>query len=222
MFIDFREKMNECTSKMSDISLLRGQTIEVDKEAKNRNEFFKLFDSFCIIVNSIRILNKFNDYHIPQDYLNLLKEVWNLISDNYINEKAQKISSIKNMISKLDSSLESNWKAYITARDSEILDMLDIFSQVCNNKREISEITSSIRNMNSWPIDEAVYQKYENRRLLGEKKINEIHFDAEIEDFLRKVKNQKASLLDLKPEILNWIKENNFDKNIMLSIKITQ
>jgi uncharacterized iron-regulated protein len=76
--------------------------------------------------------------------------------------------------------------------------------------------------MNSWPINEALYLKYVNRRLLGEKKINEIHFDAEIEDFLRKVKNQKASLLDLTPEILDWIKENNFDKNIMLSIKISQ
>ena len=126
------------------------------------------------------------------------------------------------MITKLNYNLQLEWKNYISSHDAEILDMLDIFSQVCNNKREINEITNSIRSMNSWPLSEVVFNKYENRRTLGEKKISEIHFDKEIEEFLRKVKNQKASLIDLTPEILKWIKENDFDKNIMLSIKFTQ
>ena len=52
--------------------------------------------------------------------------------------------------------------------------------------------------------------------------MREMQVGAGGEEFGRKVKNQKGSLLDLKPEILNWIKENNFDKNIMLSSKITQ
>lgn len=222
MFDDFRKRMNNCSSKMSEISLLRGHTVEVDNEAKNRTEFFEQIDTFFSIINSIHIAKNFHDCSMITQNLESLKEIWTIILEIYSSERVSKNNNLKKMITKLNYNLQLEWENYISSHDAEILDMLDIFSQVCNNKREINEITNSIRSMNSWPLSEVVFNKYENRRTLGEKKISEIHFDKEIEEFLRKVKNQKASLIDLTPEILKWIKENDFDKNIMLSIKFTQ
>ena len=46
-----------------------------------------------------------------------------------------------------------------------------------------------------------------------------MEFDSEIADFLRKVKDRNASLLDLTDSIIDWIRKENLSSNIMLSIK---
>ena len=46
-----------------------------------------------------------------------------------------------------------------------------------------------------------------------------MEFDTEIVDFLRKVKDRSASLLDLTDPIIAWIRKENLSSNIMLSIK---
>ena len=48
----------------------------------------------------------------------------------------------------------------------------------------------------------------------------DVHFDAEIEKFLKKVSDKEATLLDLNDTILQWIKEEKLEKSIALSIKL--
>ena len=46
-----------------------------------------------------------------------------------------------------------------------------------------------------------------------------MEFDDEISEFLKKVKNKEATLLDLSDPIMAWIRKEGLSGNIILSIK---
>ena len=64
------------------------------------------------------------------------------------------------------------------------------------------------------------YQTYLVGKQEAEKMLVDVHFDAEIEKFLKKVSDKEATLLDLNDTILQWIKEEKLEKSIALSIKL--
>ena len=217
---DFRKKMNDCSAKMKDISLLRGQSNEVDADARNRNTFFDSFNKFTSLMCSFYLTKNFPEFKISDELHNNLKYCWNSINEIFKTEKVNNPVTFRNMVNKSCEDTEKEWKDFVSSLDVEVLDMLEIFSQVCNNKREILDIINGIKSLNTWPLNENIILKYTNRKKQGEKKISDIHFDSEIEDFLRKVKDKRANLLDLTPTILEWIKDNDLGKNISLGIKM--
>ena len=220
MMDNFRTKLLSCTDRMKDISLMRGQSSEVDAEAKNRNTFFDSLTRFITIMNSLHCTKCFNDFSLTAESKELMKKCWENISNTFETEKITNPVTFRNDVNKLEGLIGDLWKCYISGKDLEMLDMLEIFAQVCNNKKEIQDIVVSIRGLNTWPINDSLVQRYNNRIKQGKKKIEENHFDHEIEVFLRKVKEKQASLLDLNPTILKWIQDNDLGKNISLSIRM--
>ena len=55
----------------------------------------------------------------------------------------------------------------------------------------------------------------------AEELLKEMRFDDEIKDFLIKVRDKKATLIDITPSILEWIHAENIADKVSLSIKNT-
>ena len=49
--------------------------------------------------------------------------------------------------------------------------------------------------------------------------LSKMEFDDDVANFLKKVKDKEASLLDLSDTIIAWIRKENLLGNIILSIK---
>ena len=67
------------------------------------------------------------------------------------------------------------------------------------------------------------YQEMINDYLLEkqktEKLLKEMHFDDDIKEFLKKVTSRTATIADLTPQILDWIRFEDISYKIALTIK---
>ena len=216
---NFRKTMNDYSTKMNNIYLMRGENFAQEEDLKNKNTFFEAFDRFIEISDSIYIIKKFNNFSIEDKSKDYFNKCLNIINKNFENQVINNALSLKKYIELLNKNLELEWRRYCCSIDVDFIDALEIFVQVSNNKREILDTINGIKGINTWPLNKGIITRYYKSKEKGEKAIADVHFDEEIEEFLRKIKEKQANLLDLSPKILEWIKENDLGKNINLSIK---
>lgn len=66
------------------------------------------------------------------------------------------------------------------------------------------------------PISSKTIQTFLDNVEKGKQIVNGLHPDDETEKFINKVKLQRATMADLTPHILQWIKDNN----LMSTLKV--
>ena len=98
---------------------------------------------------------------------------------------------------------------------------MTVLKTVSRNQRQIQETIAAISLIKTGMLTSEKYQTYLTGKKEAEKMLIDVHFDTEIEKFLKKVADKEATLLDLNDTILKWIKEENLEKNIALSIKLS-
>lgn len=221
--INFRTKLINSKNYAEKIAINKGATAVIQEIVKNNNTFFDNFlQSWFIFVNSYLQILKFESFSLPDDIKNRIKVLGEYVKTTFNTKKVEKPISHNNELSKLSTDIEILWKNFAYSITNEVLEQLGIYSLVCNNKKHVNEIISNINSINKWPINEADYNKFTGRFEQGKKLLLNMNFTTEVEEFLKKVKDKKASLLDLTPEVLKWIKDGNLENNIMLSIKTFQ
>lgn len=221
--INFRTKLINSKNYAEKIAINKGATAVIQEIVKNNNTFFDNFlQSWFIFVNSYLQILKFESFSLPDDIKNRIKVLGEYVKTTFNTKKVEKPISHNNELSKLSTDIEILWKNFAYSITNEVLEQLGIYSLVCNNKKHVNEIISNINSINKWPINEADYNKFTVRFEQGKKLLLNMNFTTEVEEFLKKVKDKKASLLDLTPEVLKWIKDGNLENNIMLSIKTFQ
>lgn len=218
--LSLKGKLNKSNELLQKIALLKGEDREKDAQARNNNTFFNAFGEYSKLVQSYSIMKRFANFTIPvQDYEELLK-VAKLIKETFATRQVKNPIQLQRLIEKLNERFKMLWLNYSDDLTRDTLDQLRIFWQVCNNRNEVRDIINAISAIKEWPLTEDNYKKYIDNRDAAEQQIQKVHFDKEIEEFLRKMKDRRATLLDLNDKILDWIKENNLDSNIMLTIKL--
>ena len=218
--LSFRNKLNNCSSMLEKIALLKGEKIQSDEHARNNNIFFNAFNEYVKLATSCGVMKNFNAYIFSTQDLIELKKINKQIKDTF--ETKQTISPIilQNSIKRVNERLQATWNIFSDNLTKETLDQLEIFWLVCNNRKEIRDIINSIKGIKEWPLTEEKYKRYVQNIENANAQIKEVHFDEDIEVFLRKIKDRTATLLDLNDKILTWIRENNLNGNIMLAIKM--
>lgn len=217
--LSLRDKLNKSNELLQKIALLKGEDREKDAQARNNNTFFNAFGEYSRLVQSYSIMKRFADLIIPdQDYGELLR-VTKLIKETFDARQVKNPIQLQRSIEKLNERFKMIWLNYSDELTRDMLDQLRIFWQVCNNRNEVRDIINAISAIKEWPLTEGNYKKYIDNRHAAEQQIQKVHFDKEIEEFLRKMKDRKATLLDLNDKILDWIRGNNLTGNMMLSIK---
>lgn len=217
--LSLRGKLNKSNELLQKIALLKGEDRVKSDQARNNTTFFNAFNDYSRLVQSYSIMKRFADLIIPdQDYGELLRGT-KLIKETFDTHQVKNPIQLQRSIEKLNERFKMIWLNYSDELTRDMLDQLRIFWQVCNNRNEVRDIINAISAIKEWPLTESNYKKYIDNRDAAEQQIQKVHFDKEIEEFLRKMKDRKATLLDLNDKILDWIRENNLTGNIMLSIK---
>ena len=80
---NFRKNMLSCTEKMKNISLMRGQSSEVDAEARNRNTFFDSFLKFSSMMNSLHFTKCFDGFNLTDEAKELLRNCWEIMDNTF-------------------------------------------------------------------------------------------------------------------------------------------
>ena len=218
--LNFRKKLNNCIVLLQNIALLKGEEAQKSESAKNNNIFFTAFSEYTKLIRSYAIIKKFEGYTFSAQDLIDIKEITKQVREIFDTKQVYSPIQLQNSIKKLNEKLQLSWQLFSDNLTREILDQLEIFWLVCNNRKEIRDIINAIKAIKEWPVLDINYNKYCENLSKAHEQIQEIHFDDEIENFLRKIKDKTATLLDLDDKILTWIRENNLNGNIVLGIKI--
>lgn len=221
--INFRTKLINSKNYAEKIAINKGANEIIKEIVKNNNSFFDDFlQNWIIFINSYVQLKKFDTFILDDNIKNRIKILKEYVEKTFNDKKVEKILSHNNELKKLSSDIELLWKSFANYMTNEVLEQLGIYSLVCNNKKFVNDIINNINSINKWPINESDYNKFIGRFEHGKKLLLSMNFTVEVEEFLKKVKEKRASLLDLTPEVLQWIKDEKLENNIMLSIKTFQ
>ncbi|MGO5136801.1 hypothetical protein ACTQ31_08720 [Clostridium butyricum] len=215
-----QEKLNECRLLIEEVS--RNKQIDQNNKniAKKNNTFFDAYiNLFVPCVKSYNVAIQFEEIEFSESTIKEMKYCIKSAKDTFENKIVVNPAKFNAEVKKLNEKIAGEWNKKTTEIMADISENLSILKLVCNNKREIQNILYCINNFSNWPVTEENLNNYKKARKRADEILETMEFDDEIEEFLKKVKDKEASLLDLTDSIIEWIRREDLSKNIMLSIK---
>lgn len=218
--LNFRERLNNAINLLQEIALLKGEETQINENARNNNSFFKGFEDYIKLVNSYSVITKFDSFCIEKQDKDEMVRLNNIVKNTFSTKQVKAPIQFQNAVKRMDDKLKLSWIDFTDTLINDKMEQLEIFGLVCNNRKEIRDLVVAIKSIKYWPLTAVDYDRYINNISAANDQIEKIHFDVEIEEFLRKIKDKSATLLDLNDKILAWIKENKLNGNIMLGIRM--
>lgn len=213
-------KINECRREMDSISRNKTKIVENSTIVKANNTFFDSLDNFELYIKFYLLaLEKF-EIVFSESTVNQIKECIEQCNYNFEHHTVKNAESFKRKTKIVNDTIQKEWNDFAANKDNELIEQMTVLKTVSKKQRQIQEIIASLNGIKEGLLSTEKYQKYYLGKQEAEKMLSDVHFDSEIEDFLKKISKKEATLLDLNETILNWIKEENLLKKIALSIKI--
>ncbi len=212
-------KINECIRIIDIVQANKERKEGNETIAKRNNRFFDAFAKFLVpIATSLNAIKALSGYSFSEElYANFRKYLT-------ITETALSTKSIVNPegyysnLFKLNIDFSSAWKDITKMHNESLLDELAILRIVQSESKEIQQIYNCINNIQNWPVSSDVVKLYIAAKIRGEELLSEMKFDDDIKEFLQKVKNRQASLIDLNEKVLNWIKAEKFESKFAVRL----
>ena len=204
---------------------------EVDELQKKKNEyddykqFWKLLkerkDEILDFIEVYKLLrrldvNKFNLKDIDELIKTNKKIIFELENDS-IPDKYD-LFTLEDKINNYKKQLKRLWEEYVNEKTSEIINTLKNIKMLFSNPREIKKLIKKTDELkNKWPLKETDLNKLEEISKEGNKIINSLNVNNEIQNFLNLVSNGDAQISDLSPQIIEWLENNNFDDKLKIT-----
>lgn len=206
---------------MDNVNTNRTKIVESSTIVKANNTFFDSLEKLELYLKFyVLALNKF-EIEFSESVRNQVKECIELCKYNFERNSVKNAESFRGKTNAVCTSIQTEWTQYIADKDNGLIERMTVLKTVSRNQRQIQETIAAISLIKTGMLTSEKYQTYLTGKKEAEKMLIDVHFDTEIEKFLKKVADKEATLLDLNDTILKWIKEENLEKNIALSIKLS-
>ena len=215
-----QSKISSCRNIMSEVQSNKSKVDAGSERAKANNTFFDVYNSFLLpTLTAYTIVKQNTDYTFPQEAVNKLKECLGYVTKTLDSKQVLNVSTFRvNSVYARDKISEA-WVAHANEITKGILDDLGVFKLVSDNKLEIVRLSTAIKGISTWPVTKKQFDDFTLALEVARNLLKTMKFDSEIEMFLRKVRDKQATLQDLSDPIIKWIRDNNFEGSIQLSIK---
>ena len=215
-----QSKISSCRNIMSEVQSNKSKVDAGSERAKANNTFFDVYNSFLLpTLTAYTIVKQNTEYTFPQEAVNKLKECLDYVTKTLDSKQVLNVSTFRvNSVYARDKISEA-WVAHANEITREILDDLGVFKLVSDNKLEIVRLSTAIKGISTWPVTKKQFDDCTLALEVARNLLKTMKFDSEIETFLRKVRDKQATLQDLSDPIIKWIRDNNFEGSIQLSIK---
>lgn len=120
----------------------------------------------------------------------------------------------------IDDKIKSQWSQLSKHNHQDLVKMLDILGKILKQDNDINVLTRTITDIEqTWPITSAEITHYRDKLEKGKKKVASLNVSADIQQFLDKLGRGQATIVDLTPEVMNWLESQNMSANISISLK---
>ncbi len=216
-----QKKINDCRQEMSKIYINESKIIENSSVVKANNTFFDSLDKLEWYIKFYLLASNKFEIVFSENVINQIKGCIEQCEYNFENYTVKNAASFKGKTNVVCTAIQNEWEKYATNKDDELIEQMTILKTVSKKQKQIQEIITALNNIKTGILSDEKYQNYCFKKQEAEKLLKDVHFDSEIEQFLKKISKKEATLLDLNETILKWIKEENLQKSIALSIKIS-
>lgn len=217
MLLNKIKETNKLILARQDANLIK---IELDKYNKIVDKLKNIKKSVINYNISLITLNKINGNEFNYDNLNrIINEINKYekdIENGYLD--SDRIYKIDKLSKDLEDDLKNKWKDYYLRLTGPLRNTINSLTNISNDLSKISIVTNALNpNKVYWPVDDKVEKIINSNIIEGNNIINSLGVNKEIEEFLKKISENKATIFDLKPEILEWIKSKNLEDKIALA-----
>lgn len=129
------------------------------------------------------------------------------------------VTALKNAVELCKGAVTTVWKRTSDKQCTPIIESLTSLKGLLANKEEAEKLIETLQKLkDNTPASVNGLDIYLRDLEKGKKIIDNMHFDSdsEVQVFIKKVQAQQATVSNLTPHILDWLKENNLTENIKL------
>lgn len=125
------------------------------------------------------------------------------------------VDALKNAIGLCKKTAETAWKEAAEQMAGEVERSLSSLKSLLSDKNEADELLSALRSAKvTIPGSPKVIDSFNENVRRGKNLVDGLHLDKEAEIFVNKVKSQHATVADLTPHIMDWLRDNNLTRQI--------
>ena len=215
-----RERLNECRVLMTEVSQNKQKDNEYQNVVKKNNTFFDTYNKFFVpIIKGYAECKKYDHVCFSEKTIEDLQKYIQYSKKTFEQKIVINPTKYQEGVKKLSERIQAEWKSQTDEFLADIKEELGILKLVSNEKQEIQKILVCLNNFSSWPVNKKITDEYDIAIQEAKNILSRMEFDDEISEFLKKVKNKEATLLDLSDPIMAWIRKEGLSGNIILSIK---
>lgn len=132
---------------------------------------------------------------------------------------ASTVASLKNAVTLFRNELDTSWKNIAKSECTPIIEAILSLRGLLDDKKEANDLLGYYEKViQNTPVSVTALDTYIKNVERGRQIIENLHFasDKEVRVFIKKVSSQHATVNDLTPHIMDWLKENNLISKIHL------
>ena len=115
----------------------------------------------------------------------------------------------------IQQSIKKEWSKQYSTLTNATLSTLQAISGI--DSEHVSKCMEGIAKGSAWTINIGDFKTMDHSLSEAETLINGLGLDPQIIEFLQKMNNGKATVMDLDANVLRWLKEESLDKRVKLS-----
>lgn len=204
--------------KQANSSMLDSIQVTTNKQATKtfKKEVMELEVITPQLEQLLNVIICLNDKELAKNiFTRELKESLQITIDN-CGEKANDrtldaatVLALRNVYNFCKSAIDNAWREAAYSKSEDVVSSLDSLRNLLPDKKTADGILEEInRAKGHTTTSSKEIQTFLDNIKKGKQIIKESHFDEETEIFINRVKQQRATVADLTPHILQWIKEN--------------
>lgn len=220
MLLNKLRETNELLSLKEENNQIEDKQKEIQR-AKNRvSDIKSTLNNYSTSIKNLKKTYKENfDYSDLSDLYRLVDTLEKDFNNNYIDMSL--IDKINKYIDSLESALKEEWKDFYKARTTSIRNAVDSTKNLVPQNDDVSIVLNALNpNHIYWPVSERNINIIEGNIVTAKNIVNDLGLDNdEVKRFIALISSNKATIADLTPDILEWIRDKKLEDKIGLTFK---
>ena len=158
-------------------------------------------------------------FHQP-NYLDVISKLKQLEETFEKEPKKGRVANTFRNFDTYQTNLREQWFTFAKAQSDEAINTLTSVSKIMGSNPEIDSIIQSLNVLSKkWPVTKQnilhFKQQCENAKLT----LTKLQANPAVQGFLNKVSLKEATINDLTPDVIDWLKTNQLDRNLVIRFK---
>ena len=215
-----QKKIHKTVSLIDDVMANRDINNQNKSIARINKVFFDNLEELIPLLASYIMVKRQFGFELPENVRVRLKSAMQYAKTAYDEKKAVSPDSFRKNVTQLCSEMPQEWEKFYKEKTAELIDGLTILIPVHSAPTVVRNCLNVLKKCEKFPLDHKMIDDYFSAEKQAHELLDEMHFSDDIKAFLEKVSQKRATLEDLTPEILEWIRSEGIAGKIGLMIKV--